>query len=91
MTIVPVNDGPFPADDHSETPQNTRVRISVLENDTDIESGQLRVVGTGFAQNGSVSLTAGEWIEYNPEPGFFGEDSFTYVLRMPTGGRQPEG
>jgi len=80
VTIVPVNDGPFPADDHSETLQNTPGRISVLENDTDIESGQLRVVGTGFAQNGSVSLTAGEWIEYNPEPGFFGEDSFTYVL-----------
>lgn len=86
ITVVSVNDAPVAGVDRVSTAQDTRVRIMVLDNDHDIESEVLSVVGTSFPQNGTVSVTSGRFVEYLPGTGFHGSDTFTYTLKDGDGG-----
>ena len=43
------------------------------------------VTEVGSAQNGNVILNADNSVTYTPEPGFSGQDQFTYTIAAPTG------
>jgi hypothetical protein len=86
VTINSVNDSPVAQDDSVTIPQDERIRVMVLENDQDVESETLSVVGTSIPANGRVSLTSGRIVEYIPDDGFFGVDVFTYTAKDGDGG-----
>jgi hypothetical protein len=53
--------------------------ISLLDNVSDPEGHDLTVLSVGTASNGDVTLQ-GDTARYTPDEGFFGSDSFTYVV-----------
>jgi ELWxxDGT repeat protein/VCBS repeat-containing protein len=81
ITIAPVNDAPVAANDSYATTQDTPLIVAapgVLGNDTDAEGGVLTAVLATDPANGTVSLGADGSFTYTPNPGFAGNDSFTY-------------
>lgn len=81
VSVAPVNDAPVAEDDQATTAQQTAVVIDVLGNDTDIDNANadLAVTVTGQPANGTVQLSGTQLI-YTPDPGFFGTDTFDYVV-----------
>ncbi len=80
--IVNVSQGnraPQAVPDRATTPINTPVTIDVLNNDQDPDGDSLRVTEWGSPEHGKVERVDGQLV-YTPEPGFVGNDSFTYVV-----------
>lgn len=82
VTITPVNDPPVALADAAETDQDVAVAIPVLDNDSDIDGDQLTLDSVGQPQNGTAIIADGT-IEYTPQTGFSGEDTFTYTVVDP--------
>jgi hypothetical protein len=81
ITIAPVNDAPVAANDSYTTTQDTPLIVpapGVLGNDADAEGGALAAVLAADPANGTVSLNSDGSFTYTPNPGFAGNDSFTY-------------
>ena len=76
---VLVNRPPVAVDNAASTPRNIAVTIDVLANDTDPDGDALSIVAVGSASNG-VAVIAGSRITYTPNPGFRGDDSFSYTI-----------
>lgn len=80
-----VNNPPVARDDTAETNENESVLIDVLANDSDPDGDPLSLAGFRTdAENGeavAVSDEDGELIEYRPDDGFTGEDTFEYTVR----------
>jgi hypothetical protein len=85
LTVTPVNDPPQAADDAAGTFLNTAVSINVTLNDTDIDGDAVSLSGVGPAGHGATSVAAGGSVQYVPDPGFFGVDSFSYSIADPSG------
>lgn len=85
LLAAPTNNPPQAVDDTATTFQAAPVTIDVLANDTDPEDDPLFVVGVGVATNGIVSAVS-SYVVYTPNPGFLGEDSFTYIVSDNLGG-----
>lgn len=77
VTVSNTNDGPTGVADTAATSANTAVTISVLANDTDVESDTLSISWVGPATNGITSIS-GTTIIYTPNQDFSGTDSFYY-------------
>jgi len=77
ITVNPVNDAPDAVDDDADTEQETTVNIPVLANDSDVDGDPLTLTAVSDPAHGSVSIN-GNTIDYTPEGGFFGTDSFEY-------------
>ena len=81
VTVNPVNGPPVAVDDSTSTPQGVAKDVNVLANDSDPEGDVLSVVSNSQGANGSVSsCTAGGVCTYTPNPGYSGQDSFTYTV-----------
>ncbi len=81
------NAPPVANDDDVATDEDTPVTIDVLANDEDADGDPLQIVGLGdTAQGGSLSLTGGNLVGYEPPSGFVGVDSFTYDIDDGRGG-----
>ncbi len=80
VTVNPMNDKPRAVDDSSRTAQATAVDIDVILNDIDIDGDTLAVSGVMTAQHGTTSIVSDTTVRYIPETGFFGADSFDYVI-----------
>jgi hypothetical protein len=68
--------------DHYSTPYETRLRIDapgVLANDIDVGSADVKVVND--ADHGDLNLHNDGEIDYKPDDGFIGTDTFTYRLK----------
>jgi len=81
LTVNPVNDLPVALpDNYSGVENSTLVQFApgLLGNDTDIENDQLSAVLVNDVSQGTLSLNSDGSFVYNPDPGFFGTDSFTY-------------
>ncbi|MCU4800525.1 Ig-like domain-containing protein [Halobacteria archaeon HArc-gm2] len=82
------NRAPTAVDDHYTTDAGVTLTVSapgLLANDYDPDGDSLRTVGFSQPDNGTASLnTAGE-LEYVPDPGFTGTDSFTYLIEDDSG------
>ena len=83
ITVEAVNDIPSPAADAYAADTGGVLTVEaedgVLANDSDIDGDTLSARLVESPSNGTVVLAEDGSFEYTPEPGFFGEDSFTYV------------
>ena len=92
LTITAVNDVAVAVNDTVETLQDHVVRIDVLGNDSDLDNTTGANAGIGRAGNagltarviasplhGVISVNADGSLNYTPNAGFYGSDSFTYV------------
>jgi predicted RNA-binding protein with EMAP domain len=77
ITIISVNDPPIAGDDTVTMFENTTIAIDVLANDDDIEGDTLSIAGIADPDNGTATINNG-MIEYTPDPGFYGTESFYY-------------
>lgn len=82
---TPVNNPPVIRDDTARALFGQSVVVNVLANDSDPDGDVLSVVEVGTPSHGSASL-AGNVVTYTPEPGFSGQDSFTYRVIDGRGG-----
>ena len=80
VTVTAVNDNPVANDDSATTEEDVAVTISLVANDTDIDGDSLSIESVGTASNGSVVNNGNGTVTYTPNAGFFGSDSFTYVV-----------
>ena len=88
LEITPVNDMPESiAESYSvlfgETFEST---TSVLANDADIDGDALEAILLTPPENGRVTLRSDGTFEFEPDQGFFGTDSFTYIANDGVGG-----
>ncbi len=79
------NNFPVAKDDNISTAQDTEVRIDVLKNDTDADNDPLTIALSSDPANGTVSVD-GDQLLYQPDTGFTGTDSFSYLLSDGQGG-----
>jgi hypothetical protein len=77
---------PVARDDAATTPYLTPVVIDVLANDTDPNGFFLSVTSVGVATNGTAKILPGGAVNYSPQPGFVGSDSFEYSISDGHGG-----
>ncbi|MEL7143213.1 MAG: Ig-like domain-containing protein [Cyanobacteria bacterium J06643_4] len=80
ITVNAVNNAPNAIDDSGSTLEDQAVTISVLANDTDVDGDTLSVNAVSNGANGVVSITGAGTVEYTPNVGFSGNDSFTYTV-----------
>jgi hypothetical protein len=77
--------GPKAMDDHVTTPHDTPVAINVCHNDlagagkSPVNSSTLRVLSQ--PRKGSLLRATDGLLTYSPDAGYFGSDTFTYVVR----------
>ncbi len=84
VTVAPDNDPPVALDDVATTPYETAVSIDVLANDSDLDGDVLTIQSVGAPAHGTASIVNGR-VTYTPAAGYSGPDSFTYVMRDPSG------
>ena len=82
ITVLPVNDQPVAVNDTTQTVQQTPVIIMVTDNDSDIDTtlNPSTVVEVTAPNNGTVIVNGDGTLTYVPEDGFYGDDSFEYVV-----------
>jgi PKD repeat protein len=81
ITVNPVNDAPVAVDDTfsaSEVAQLNITAQSVLSNDSDPDSDPITAILVDDVTNGFLTLNEDGTFTYDPNPDYFGEDSFTY-------------
>ncbi len=86
ITITPVNDAPVALNDSATTAPNQSVTINVLGNDFDVDGDTLNVDLSTSPASGSVVNLGGGLLQYTPNSGFAGDDSFTYTISDGHGG-----
>ena len=83
ITVEAVNDVPVPMTDAYEADTGGTLTVAaeagVLANDSDIDGDVLSARLVESPSNGTVVLAEDGSFEYTPDPGFSGQDSFTYV------------
>ncbi|WP_400080000.1 Ig-like domain-containing protein [Winogradskyella sp. R77965] len=76
----PENEAPIANADTAATPEGTPIDIVVLANDFDPDGDPITITATTDPTNGTVTLNPDGTITYTPNPGFTGEDTFTYTI-----------
>ncbi|MGH1578030.1 Ig-like domain-containing protein [Planktotalea sp.] len=80
------NEAPTPAPDTASTPVDTLIEdLDVLANDSDPDGDPLTVTSAS-AENGTVTINPDFTLDYQPDPGFEGFDTITYVVDDGNGG-----
>ncbi|WP_417205238.1 Hint domain-containing protein [Antarctobacter sp.] len=79
---------PTAFDDSAETDEGTTVTITPLANDDDPDGDNALLTVASITQptNGTAVLNADGTVDYTPDAGFTGTDTFTYQLADPDGG-----
>lgn len=79
----PPNQAPQAANDQYQVNQDVTLTVTagdgVLSNDTDPDGDALRAGLQSPPANGTVTLRQDGSFDYTPQPGFVGQDSFTYA------------
>lgn len=82
MTVLAVNDPPVAVSDSFSTTQDLPLEVAagsgVLANDSDPDGDALTVVWESDPINGSLEPYPDGGFKYSPNPGFVGQDIFTY-------------
>ena len=89
ITVRPVNDDPVAVTDRMATPRDVPAKVSVLGNDTDVDSDHLHVESAGGGAHGQATCTAAGVCTYTPDAGYSGPDSFHYTVADGHGGAGP--
>ncbi len=86
VNIASENDAPIAVDDVVNTPEDTEVTVSVLDNDSDPDGDELSVISTSNGPaNGQVVINSDGTITYTPNENFNGTDSFDYTIEDENG------
>ncbi len=84
LTIAPKpNRAPITVDDNIAISKNRPLSIRLLDNDRDPDSDLIKLTQLTQPAHGSVSIVSAArigYIDYTPQPGFKGLDSFTYQV-----------
>ncbi len=86
FTVTSVNDPPVAVDDVAETAIDTQVNIAILGNDTDIDGDTLVVTAVSDPPHGTAAIKGDNTVDYTPDSGYTGSDSFTYDISDGHGG-----
>ena len=86
ITVNPINDPPVADDENATTPEDTPVKIDVLDGDTDVDSASFFIDSVTQGTHGTV-VNNGNDLTYIPNPHYFGPDTFTYTVKDPKGGQ----
>ena len=87
VSTPPPNSPPVANNDTTTTDEDIAVTVAVLGNDTDVDGDSLLVTGVTQGANGSVVIDAvSKNPVYTPNPGFVGNDTFTYTISDGKGG-----
>ncbi|MDA1050594.1 MAG: FG-GAP-like repeat-containing protein [Planctomycetota bacterium] len=84
VTVTPINDPPFATDDQYTVDGNAVLNVpalGVLANDGDVDGDSLTVAVDTGPSNGVLNLNADGSFSYDPNVGFSGTDSFTYIAQ----------
>jgi hypothetical protein len=81
VTVTPVNDAPVAIEDVAIVTQNTANNmISILANDTDVDSSDtLTVISTQASAGGNITIVA-TGINYTPAEDFIGIETINYTI-----------
>lgn len=74
------NLAPIAVDDSFEAEENSTVTGNLLVNDLDLNNDTLVIQSFTDPTNGSIVIEASGEFAYTPDRGFFGEDTFSYVI-----------
>ena len=85
ITVPCANKPPEASDDLAEFAQDTGVIVDPLTNDHDPEGAALHVVDAAQAAHGTTVVIDDHTIRYRPEPGYLGDDQFTYTVADESG------
>jgi hypothetical protein len=80
VSVTALNDAPDAIDDSANTEVGTDVIISVLGNDSDVDSDALSISSFAQGTNGSVSDNGDGTLTYTPNAVFSGTDTFSYTI-----------
>ncbi len=83
LIVTPVNQKPIANGDTYQTVEDGMLSVPpphLLANDTDPEGHQLVMGPVTQPANGVLSFAANGSLQYHPNTGFFGTDTFTYVV-----------
>ena len=83
---IPENQGPDAQDDSIETTQGTAVDGTVASNDSDPDGDDLTFFVEDGPVDGSIEFYLDGTYTYTPDPGFSGQDTFTYEASDGNGG-----
>jgi len=86
VTVNGANQQPIAGGNLAETLQDTPVTVEVLNNDFDFDGDPLSVSAVTDGDHGSVVINFNNTVTYSPDPGFSGEDVFTYTCSDGHGG-----
>jgi hypothetical protein len=79
IEVSPVDDAPVAVDDAATTEVDTPVLVNATSNDSDVDGDTITITIVSTPANGLVS-DDGQRINYVPDPGFVGTDTFTYTI-----------
>ena len=83
VNVNQANRAPIALNDSYQTPEENPLSVNaangVLKNDTDPDSDPLQAVLVDNVSNGTLNLNPDGSFDYAPDPGFSGQDGFTYV------------
>ncbi|NEO30855.1 MAG: tandem-95 repeat protein [Symploca sp. SIO3C6] len=82
----PTNREPIAKGDEAITENGQAITISVLDNDSDPDGDQLKVIFGARLKNASVRINDDGTLTYRPKRNFFGKDKFQYRLSDGRGG-----
>jgi len=82
IVVVSVNDAPIAVVDSFMTTTNVMLQVNLLTNDSDKENDNLLITTTPTVPpaNGMLVIHPNGDIDYMPNAGFYGNDSFTYEV-----------
>ncbi len=75
------NESPVAENDEAVTAVNQPVTVDVLANDSDPDGDALLVTAVTPAANGTVTILGEALVQYTPNPGFTGTDTFAYTIK----------
>ncbi len=82
--VSDANRQPSAVDDNANTAENTLVSIPVLSNDSD-PMGETLTLAILTNPGSGTAVINGNNIDYTPDPGFFGTETFTYTITNTSG------
>ncbi len=82
IDIAPINDAPFAEDDVIYNDGIEPSSINILDNDVDVDGDPLSIIPAGGfgSLNGELIIQNNGVVNYQPAPGFFGTEQFTYEV-----------
>jgi len=87
VVVEDINRAPDAVDDTAVTTEDNPVTIYVLTNDSDLDGDSLTVDSITPPDHGTIlTIQTDGLINYEPNPDYYGQDSFTYTVSDGNGG-----